>query len=148
MCNLVSVAEEINALIAAFDDAHSALKSEKLGLEADVKAGEMRLLVGFQELQLLREFDKRESVLLQKRQAKMDDKQVRGPVGWRKATVRGGQRMDFRERFAFGSAVSGAIMQRPCKHGPASLGWAYLSRSARSVQVCRRRFTSLYLAPS
>ncbi len=71
-------AEEINALIAAFDDAHTALKAEKLGLEADVKAGEMRLLVGFQELQLLREFDKRESVLLQKRQAKMDDKQVRG----------------------------------------------------------------------
>lgn len=62
-------------MIEAFDDAHAALKGEKLGLEADVKAGEMRLLVMLQELQLLREFDKRESVLLQKRQAKLDDKQ-------------------------------------------------------------------------
>ncbi|GLC74134.1 Cilia- and flagella-associated protein 44 [Pleodorina starrii] len=67
--------EEINSMIEAFDDAHGALKAEKLGLEADVKAGEMRLLVMLQELQLLREFDKRESVLLQKRQAKLDDKQ-------------------------------------------------------------------------
>ena len=63
-------------MVEAFDDAHSALKAEKLGLEADIKAGEMRLLVAQQELALLREFDKRESVLLGKRQAKMDDKQV------------------------------------------------------------------------
>ncbi|EFJ51830.1 hypothetical protein VOLCADRAFT_103323 [Volvox carteri f. nagariensis] len=67
--------DEVNSMIEAFDDAHAALKAEKLGLEADVKAGEMRLLVMLQELQLLREFDKRESVLLQKRQAKLDDKQ-------------------------------------------------------------------------
>nr|A8J1V4.1 RecName: Full=Cilia- and flagella-associated protein 44 [Chlamydomonas reinhardtii] len=69
------LSEEITAMLDAFDDAHSALKAEKLGLEADVKAGQMRLLVGLQELQLLREFDKRESVLLAKRQAKLDDKQ-------------------------------------------------------------------------
>ncbi|KAG2482730.1 hypothetical protein HYH03_018361 [Edaphochlamys debaryana] len=67
--------DEINAMLEAFDDAHSALKAEKLALEADVRSGEMRLLVCLQELQLLREFDKRESVLLQKRQAKLDDKQ-------------------------------------------------------------------------
>ena len=49
---------------------------EKFRLEADLKLCEMRQLVMAQELSLLRDFDKRETVLIQKRQAKLDDRNV------------------------------------------------------------------------
>ena len=66
--------EEVSEMAEAFDEALSALRREKFRLEADIKEAEMRQLVHYQELVLLRDFDKREGVLVQKRQVKLDDK--------------------------------------------------------------------------
>ena len=66
--------EDVSEMVDAFDEALSALKREKLQLEADIKVAEMQQLVNYQELILLRDYDKKEVVLLQKRQAKNDDR--------------------------------------------------------------------------
>ena len=66
--------DEVSEMAEAFDEALSALRREKFRLEADIKAAEMRQLVHYQELVLLRDFDKREGILVQKRQVKLDDK--------------------------------------------------------------------------
>jgi hypothetical protein len=66
--------EDVAEMVDAFDEALGALKREKLKLEADIKVAEMQQLVNYQELVLLRDFDKKEVVLIQKRQAKDNDR--------------------------------------------------------------------------
>ncbi|KAL6756288.1 hypothetical protein V8C86DRAFT_2652820 [Haematococcus lacustris] len=65
---------EVTEMAAAFDEALMVLRKDKLALEADLKLCEIRQLVHMQELSLLRDFDKREVVLIQKREAKMEDR--------------------------------------------------------------------------
>eukprot|EP00798_Chlamydomonas_sp_ICE-L_P007462 gene7462-603_t len=66
---------EIDEMVEAFDSALSTLRREKFQLEADLKLGEIKMLVHYQELTLLHDFDKREILLIQKRQTKLDDRQ-------------------------------------------------------------------------
>ena len=66
---------EVEEMVDAFDSALGSLRREKFKLEADLKLSEIKQLVCYQELGLLRDFDKRENVLLQKRQTKLDERQ-------------------------------------------------------------------------
>jgi len=65
---------EVLEMADTFDDALSTLRREKLGLEAQIKLCEIRQLVHAQELSLLQDFDKREVVFIEKRTAKMVDR--------------------------------------------------------------------------
>eukprot|EP00955_Chlamydomonas_euryale_P020938 221868-Chlamydomonas_euryale.AAC.1 len=51
--------DEIAEMAGAFDEALESLRREKFKLEGDVKAAELKQLLHHQELQLLRDFDKR-----------------------------------------------------------------------------------------
>lgn len=66
--------EDVSEMVDAFDEALGALKREKLKLEADIKVAEMQQLVNYQELVLLRDFDKKEVVLIQKKQGKDNER--------------------------------------------------------------------------
>lgn len=67
---------EIEEMAAAFDSALTMLRRDKFKLERDLKLCEMRQLVHAQELALLQDFDKKEVVLIQKRSARLEDRQV------------------------------------------------------------------------
>lgn len=69
-----TITATIHALLSGFNSELGALRTEKLRLHAGVKTAEASLLVMYQELQMLKECEVRESVLLAKRQAKLDDR--------------------------------------------------------------------------
>jgi len=65
---------EVADMVDAFDEALSKLRREKLALEADLKQAEIKRLVMYQELQLLKDFEKRENALNDKLTAKKAEK--------------------------------------------------------------------------
>ncbi len=60
--------------IASFDDALAELRTEKLKLEADLKTTDLRKLVLFQELTLLKEFEKKDTSLAKRLESKHNEK--------------------------------------------------------------------------
>ena len=60
--------------IASFDDALLELRTEKLRLEADLKTTDLRKLVLFQELTLLKEFEKKDTTLAKRLESKHTEK--------------------------------------------------------------------------
>ncbi len=70
------IQDEIKEMSSAFDSALSLLRRDKFRLEKDLKQYEMRQLVHAQEHTLLQDFDKKEVVLIQKRSARHDDRNV------------------------------------------------------------------------
>ncbi|CEO97919.1 unnamed protein product (mitochondrion) [Plasmodiophora brassicae] len=69
--------EKINTTIRTFDDAVDEMRDEKFRLENDLKQTEIRMLTLYQELQLLKSFDDRESKLnAQLEKARADKAQV------------------------------------------------------------------------
>ena len=60
--------------IASFDDAVAELRTEKLKLEADLKTTDLRKLVLFQELVLLKEFEKKDTSLAKRLESKHNEK--------------------------------------------------------------------------
>ncbi len=72
---------EIDEMAGAFDGALTQLRREKFRLEKELKQCEMRQLVHAQEYTLLQDFDKREVVLIQKRAARLEDRNVSRGAG-------------------------------------------------------------------
>ena len=60
--------------MASFDDALLELRTEKLRLEADLKTTDLRKLVLFQELTLLKEFEKKDTTLAKRLESKHTEK--------------------------------------------------------------------------
>ena len=60
--------------ISSFDEALAELRSEKLKLEADLKTTDLRKLVLFQELALLKEFEKKDTTLAKRLESKHTEK--------------------------------------------------------------------------
>lgn len=73
-CEMEKLTGEVADMVEAFDEALSKLRREKLALEADLKQAEIKRLVMYQELQLLKDFEKRENALNDKLTAKMAEK--------------------------------------------------------------------------
>ena len=65
---------EVADMVEAFNEALAKLRREKFKLEADLKQAEIKKLVMYQELQLLKDFEKREDTLTDKMQAKLSEK--------------------------------------------------------------------------
>ena len=61
-----SMIERVDQTVANFDDALVALRRERFTLSADLKTTELKMLVLFQELQLLNEFEIREVKLMER----------------------------------------------------------------------------------
>jgi len=61
--------------IGSFDAALAELRAEKLKLEADLKTTDLRKLVLFQELVLLKEFEKKDTMLAKRLESKHNEKQ-------------------------------------------------------------------------
>jgi hypothetical protein len=62
----------IENTVEAFDEAVRTLRQERFKLDADLKMTDLRMLVLFQELRLLKEFEKRDNALVKK----LDDKRL------------------------------------------------------------------------
>ena len=60
--------------VASFDEALAELRAEKLKLEADLKTTDLRKLVLFQELGLLKEFEKKDTTLAKRLESKHTEK--------------------------------------------------------------------------
>ena len=60
--------------ISSFDEALGELRAEKLKLEADLKTTDLRKLVLFQELALLKEFEKKDTTLAKRLESKHTEK--------------------------------------------------------------------------
>ena len=60
--------------IGSFDDALAELRAEKLKLEADLKTTDLRKLTLFQELALLKEFEKKDTSLAKRLESKHTEK--------------------------------------------------------------------------
>merc|ERR1740138_82678 len=60
--------------VSSFDEALSELRAEKLKLEADLKTTDLRKLVLFQELALLKEFEKKDTSLAKRLEMKHTEK--------------------------------------------------------------------------
>lgn len=73
-CEMEKLTGEVADMVDAFDEALSKLRREKLALEADLKQAEIKRLVMYQELQLLKDFEKRENALNDKLTAKKAEK--------------------------------------------------------------------------
>jgi len=69
-----SMLERVDQTVAAFDDALQALRRERFTLTADLKTTEMKLLLLFQELELLEAFELREVKLMDRLGAKTKEK--------------------------------------------------------------------------
>jgi len=69
-----SMLERVDQTVAAFDDALQALRRERFTLTADLKTTEMKLLLLFQELELLEAFELREVKLTERLGAKTKEK--------------------------------------------------------------------------
>ena len=68
------ILEKINRTVSAFDSALVNLLRERFKLEVDLKTTDLRLLLLYQELKLLKEFEKRDQALAQKLEAKCLEK--------------------------------------------------------------------------
>jgi len=68
------ILEKISRTVSAFDAALSNLLRERFKLEVDLKTTDLRLLLLYQELKLLKEFEKRDQSLAQKLEAKCLEK--------------------------------------------------------------------------
>jgi len=68
------ILEKIEQTVQAYDEAIRNLRRERFKLEADVKMMDLRMLVLFQELQLLKEFEKRDNALVSKLNGKREEK--------------------------------------------------------------------------
>ncbi|XP_038057956.1 cilia- and flagella-associated protein 44-like isoform X2 [Patiria miniata] len=66
--------ERVHELILNFDAELRMLRHEKLNLDTDLKNSDLRRVTLFEELQLLKEFEKRENVLAAKVEAKIKEK--------------------------------------------------------------------------
>jgi len=66
--------ERRRSTILSFDEALSELRAEKLRLEADLKTTDLRKLVLFQELALLKEFEKKDTSLAKRLESKHTEK--------------------------------------------------------------------------
>ncbi|XP_071842731.1 cilia- and flagella-associated protein 44-like isoform X2 [Apostichopus japonicus] len=66
--------QQINDLIANFDAELRMLRHSKFNLDIDLKNSDLRKVTLFEELQLLKEFEKRENVLAEKVEAKIKEK--------------------------------------------------------------------------
>ena len=66
--------ERRRATIRSFDEALAELRVEKLRLEADLKTTDLRKLVLFQELALLKEFEKKDTTLSKRLESKHNEK--------------------------------------------------------------------------
>lgn len=73
-CEMEKLTREVADMVHTFDEALSKLRREKFKLEADLKQAEIKKLVMYQELQLLKDFEKREDTLTEKLQAKLSEK--------------------------------------------------------------------------
>merc|ERR1719181_1273504 len=66
--------KQMRRAVASFDEGIAALIAERFKVQADLKTTDLRMLVLEQELQLLREFDKKDSQLVARQQKKMKEK--------------------------------------------------------------------------
>jgi len=66
--------EKIEQTVQAYDEAIRNLRRERFKLEADIKMMDLRMLVLLQELQLLKEFEKRDNALVTKLNGKREEK--------------------------------------------------------------------------
>ena len=73
-CEMEKLIGEVTDMVSAFDEALSKLRREKFKLEADLKQAEIKKLVMYQELKLLKDFEKREDALNEKLQGKLTEK--------------------------------------------------------------------------
>jgi len=69
-----SIMQKIEKTVMTFDEALDELRREKFKLEADLKTTDMRMLVLYQELVLLKEFEKKDNMLAKKLEAKRIEK--------------------------------------------------------------------------
>ena len=58
-----TLVEKINQTVSAFDEAVYDLRREKIKLDSDLKTAELRMLTFFEELSLLKEFQKKDTSL-------------------------------------------------------------------------------------
>uniref|UniRef100_A0A7S1SJP0 Cilia- and flagella-associated protein 44 n=1 Tax=Tetraselmis chuii TaxID=63592 RepID=A0A7S1SJP0_9CHLO len=73
-CEMEKLTGEVADMVEAFDEALGKLRREKLSLEADLKQAEIKRLVMYQELQFLKDFEKRENALMEKLSGKLGEK--------------------------------------------------------------------------
>lgn len=66
--------EKVENTVKAFDDAVRNLRRERFKLDADLKMTDLRMLVLFQELRLLKEFEKRDNDLIGRLDQKREEK--------------------------------------------------------------------------
>ena len=67
--------DEINQLKHDFDEALFRLRHDKVQLDIDMKTADLRLLTQFEELQLLKEFEKKETIFTSRYKSRKQDKQ-------------------------------------------------------------------------
>eukprot|EP00741_Cyanophora_paradoxa_P024459 tig00022075_g23616.t1 len=68
------IIQKIEKTVATFDEALDELRREKFKLEADLKTTDMKMLLLYQELVLLKEFEKKDTTLAKKLEAKRLEK--------------------------------------------------------------------------
>ena len=107
-CRRERLVQQMKQFIELFDRAVGDLRREKFRLNADLKTAELRFLVMFQELMLLKDFEKKDNALLDRvasKRREMGDVMSRKQVVWGKLNARSAEANEVKKK-------SDALMKR------------------------------------